>query len=80
MVLRRGLCIIPELSLIFLRLHKLAHDFVETNNFRGATETFMDSFINFYYLIYFEIRYLTAIIFDMTRITIQASNTNTNPV
>ena len=34
----------------------------------------------FFYLIYFEIRYLTAIIFDVTRITIQANNTNTNPV
>jgi hypothetical protein len=35
---------------------------------------------NFFYLIYYEIRYLTAITFDMTRITIQANNTNTNPV
>ena len=30
----------------------------------------------FFYLIYFEIRYLTAITFDVTRITIQANNTN----
>jgi hypothetical protein len=29
----------------------------------------------FFYLIYFEIRYLTAIIFDETRITIRATNT-----
>jgi hypothetical protein len=36
--------------------------------------------INFFYLIYFEIRYLTAIIFDVTRITRQANNTNTNSV
>jgi hypothetical protein len=28
----------------------------------------------------FTVRYLTAIISDVTRITIQASNTNTNPV
>ena len=34
----------------------------------------------FFYLIYFEIRYLTAIIFDVTRITIQANNINTSPV
>jgi hypothetical protein len=35
-------------------------------------------FFNFFlYLIYFEIRYLTAITFDVTRITIQANNTNT---
>jgi hypothetical protein len=34
----------------------------------------------FFYLIYFEIRYLTAIIFDVTRITIQANNTNTSPL
>jgi hypothetical protein len=34
----------------------------------------------FFYLIYFEIRYLTAIIFDETRITIRATNTkNTDP-
>jgi hypothetical protein len=37
-------------------------------------------YIVFFYLIYFEIRYLTAIIFDVTRITIQANNTNTSPV
>jgi len=35
----------------------------------------------FFYLIYFEIRYLTAIIFDETRITIRATHTkNTDPV
>ena len=37
--------------------------------------------IIFFYLIYFEIRYLTAIIFDETRITIRATHTkNTDPV
>jgi hypothetical protein len=43
---------------------------------RGNNFHYFEQYFVFFYLIYFEIRYLTAITFDVTRITIQANNTN----
>jgi hypothetical protein len=61
-------------AVIYLRRNREKPQIMETTLI-GILPSCVDKTLVFFYLIYFKIRYLTAIIYDETRITIRATHT-----